>query len=314
VIKDANVEVHEEKTSGLSRIEPSDLSSRLRLNVDRPIVLSYKYLNPENAAFLSVKEHATIETLEASIDRLHYKVVVTETHAVHSVMLVLQSTKLQYLEMANLPSSASQFTVAVNSVPAKPVKGDGEEKNSILVPLLIGLNPETANQGASLLTSVEVTYFSAHTALSKNGTIALNPPEFKLPISVLTTHLTLPLSSDKSNNDRHRYTYTFTGDFGTTPTPMKYLHPLPQVFAYVKGKRVVRDDHVFTFKDDMIEEEERKKQETQGAVKIVTPQVGKSFYFQKFLVLDTALQLNVTYRERNINSKKSSSWSVFNLW
>jgi len=201
VVKDANVEVHEQQRSGLTRIEPSELSSRLRLNVDRPIVLSYKYLNPQNKAVLSVKEHMAMETLEATIDRLHHKVVVTETHAVHSLIVILQSTKLQYLELFHLPPSASKWSVLVNSVPAKPVKGETEE-SSILVPLLVGLNPETANQGGSLQTSVEITYFSKHEGLGKNGTLSMDPPQFDMPVSVLTTHLSLP----------RELLYNFTGN------------------------------------------------------------------------------------------------------
>mmetsp|Transcript_10712 Transcript_10712/g.16416 ORF Transcript_10712/g.16416 Transcript_10712/m.16416 type:complete len:766 (-) Transcript_10712:887-3184(-) len=314
VIKDANVEVHEQKISGLSRVEPADLSSKLRLNVDRPIVLSYKYLNPKNqVATLAVKEHMAMETLEATIDRLHYKVVVTETHAVHSMILVLQSTKLQYLDIYGLPPSASQFTVIVNSVPAKPVKGEQKGGTSILVPLLIGLNSETANQGASLLTSVEVTYFSTHAPLAANGTISFDPPKFSLPISVLSAHLNLPYSRGAYDVNRPGV-YKFHGDFGTEPTPRESIYPIPEAFKYAKGKRVVRDDYEFTVLDDMFPED-REEQGKLGAVKIVTPKAGRNFYFQNFLVLDGGLSLNVDYepyKEKGKKvTKKKGLWDSF---
>mmetsp|Transcript_19990 Transcript_19990/g.28989 ORF Transcript_19990/g.28989 Transcript_19990/m.28989 type:complete len:750 (+) Transcript_19990:36-2285(+) len=292
IIKDANVEVHEHKTFGLSRCEPSDLSSKLRLNVDRPIVLSYKYLNPQNSAVLSVKEHAAMETLEATIDRIHYKALVTETHTFHSIIMLVQSTKLQYLEMLGLPTTASKFTVMVNSVPAKPVQGDGR-KNSILVPLLIGLDQEAANEGGNLRTSVEVSYFSTHDNLGKNGTLSLNPPWFELPISVVTAHLRLPMS------DENPFNYTFSGDFGSKP--LRHLdYPIPDAFSYTTAKRVVPDDYEFSIVDDMWPEDEENDRSASkvGAVKIVTPLTGRSFFFQRLLVVDKELALNVTFKEK----------------
>jgi len=292
IIKDANVEVHEHKTFGLSRCEPSDLSSKLRLNVDRPIVLSYKYLNPQNSAVLSVKEHAAMETLEATIDRIHYKALVTETHTFHSIIMLVQSTKLQYLEMLGLPTTASKFTVMVNSVPAKPVQGEGR-KNSILVPLLIGLDQEAANEGGNLRTSVEVSYFSTHDNLGKNGTLSLNPPWFELPISVVTSHLRLPMS------DENPFNYTFSGDFGSKP--LRHLdYPIPDAFSYTTAKRVVPDDYEFSIVDDMWPEDEENDRSASkvGAVKIVTPLTGRSFFFQRLLVVDKELALNVTFKEK----------------
>mmetsp|Transcript_6887 Transcript_6887/g.14052 ORF Transcript_6887/g.14052 Transcript_6887/m.14052 type:complete len:772 (-) Transcript_6887:57-2372(-) len=286
VTKDANVEIHEHQTTGLSPVTSSDLSSKLRLNVDRPIVLSYKYLNPDNKAVLSVTEHKEMETLDATIDRLHHKVVVTETHAVHSLILTLQSTKLQYLPIFHLPPSASKYTCLVNSVPAKPVKAENNgDENSILVPLLVGLNPETANQGSSLLTSVEVTYFSKHETFGENGTLSLDPPQFDLPVSILTSHVSLP--SDRM--------YNFTGHYGKQRVMDKtLLYPIPEAFKYAKGKRVVEEDYDFTVLDDMFPED-REEQGKFGAVKIVTPKAGRNYYFQQTLVLEGRLELNVTY-------------------
>jgi hypothetical protein len=80
VVKDANVEVHEYSRKGVAPCEPSELSSQLRLNIDRPIILSYKYLNVQNSVILTVKEHLAMETLEATIDRVHYEAVITDAH------------------------------------------------------------------------------------------------------------------------------------------------------------------------------------------------------------------------------------------
>lgn len=293
VTKDANVEVHEHATKGgIARCEPSEISSQLRLNMDRPIVLSYKYLNPTNASVVvNVHEHVAMETLEATVDRLHYKAVVTETHTMHSVLVILQSTKLQYLELFGMPESASMYTLAVNSVASKPVQG---QNNSILVPLLVGLDSEAANAGRSLLTSVELSYISTHEEpmQAHNGTLNLSPPHLELPISVLTTHIRLP----------KQFAYNFTGDFGTQPDPDLAV-PVPSTYSYQTGKRVVENDYQFGFKDDYWADDEPKEQQPQG-VKIVTPNTGRSYYFNRLLVLGTKLELQASYAKPAVVPKK----------
>lgn len=289
VVKEANIEVHEDKAVGVSRCEPSEISSQLRSNIDRPIILSYKYLNPKNSIVLNVKEHAAMETLEATVDRIHYKALVTDTHTAHSLILIMQSTKLQYLELFGLPSSASMFTVAVNSAPTKPVEGE-TSSSSILIPLLVGLDSEVANEGGSMRTSVELNYFSSHDSLGNNGTIHLAPPQLKLPVSILTAHLRLP----------EKYKYKFVGDFERVPR-MEY--PLPQALSYVTGKRVVEEDYEFSAVDDVWPDDSEPGKI--GSVKIATPNIGHSFHFQRLLMVDAETSLDILYSKRVAAKEKS---------
>jgi hypothetical protein len=90
------------------------------------------------------------------------------------MVLVMHSTELQYLELFDLPSTASMFILAVNSVSAKPVEG------------------ETGDHSSTMLTSVELNYFSTHDSLGHNERLSLAPPHLALPVSVLTVHLQLP--------------------------------------------------------------------------------------------------------------------------
>eukprot|EP00977_Amphora_coffeiformis_P022055 scaffold10326_cov164-Amphora_coffeaeformis.AAC.1 len=270
VTKDTNVELHEHKMlGGMSKCEPNEISSQLRLYIREPIVHSYKYLNPAGASvILDVKQHAAMETLEATVNRMHYKAVVTETRTMYNLLVV-------------------------NSARAKPVKG--EEENSILVPLLIGLDPEAANAGRSLHTSVELSFISSREeALGRNGTLPLAPPRVKPPISVFTTHLRLPKS----------YDYEFIGDFGKPSRELAF--PVPSTYYYQTGKRVVEQYYQFSFKDDVWPDDA----ETQEAVvKIVTPNFGHSYFFHRLLVVDKQLTLNATYAEKVVLPKRSSWWS-----
>ena len=209
-------------------------------------------------------------------------------------MIILQSTKLQYLEVLGLPDDASMYTLDVNSISAKPVLND-QASNSILVPLLIGLDSEAANEGHSLRTSVELSYVSSHDAMSQNGTLSLSPPHFKLPVSVETVHLQLP---------KGRYDYNFTGDFSRSRNGKEFA--IPAAFAYGQGRRVVEEDYQFSFSDDILAAEDNKRKTE--SVKMVTANTGSSFYFHRLMVVDSAPELTVSYADRPKTTPQTKSW------
>ena len=104
----------------------------------------------------------------------------------HSLLVMMKSTKLQYLELQGIPSDASMFTLIVNGVQKKPVKG-GSNGDSLLVPLLVRLDTEASNTGLGVKTSIELRYFSVQEPLDEEGSINLHTPQVTLPISVVTT-------------------------------------------------------------------------------------------------------------------------------
>ena len=120
------------------------------------------------------------------------------------------------------------FTLIVNGVQTKPVQG-GNTDNSLLIPLLVGLNTETANDGLGVKTSIELRYFSTHDTLGMEGSLALNLPQVTLPISVVTAELRSPHAY---------YAYNFTGDFGNKGAG-RLKYQVPSAFSYVKGKIIV---------------------------------------------------------------------------
>ena len=306
VVNDANVEIHEKGTTGLSRCDASDLPSAMRLNADRPFVLSYRYLNPRHSVLLDVTAHAAVETLQAAVDRAHYRAQVTDSHVVHSLTLIMQITKLQYLELRGLPEGAEMFSLSVNSVPGKPVMaaetGTGSRSGatsaggSILLPLLIGVDTETANAGGNMRTSVELSYVSRHGGMGANGTLGLSPPQMAgLPVSVLTVHLGLP----------DRYEYLFSGAFGERAA-QNLEYPIPRALSYLTGKKVVKADHRFSRVDDFEEVEE--PSEGDGTVKIVIPRADRAYYFSRLFVVGDDLSLNVTYAEPKVFEEPATWW------
>eukprot|EP00581_Thalassiosira_minuscula_P019886 CAMPEP_0183733268 /NCGR_PEP_ID=MMETSP0737-20130205/40678_1 /TAXON_ID=385413 /ORGANISM="Thalassiosira miniscula, Strain CCMP1093" /LENGTH=716 /DNA_ID=CAMNT_0025966493 /DNA_START=185 /DNA_END=2335 /DNA_ORIENTATION=- len=299
VIKVANsVELHQRKAVGLARAEPTDIASQLRLNTDRPIMLAYKYLNPKYTLHLSSTSHTAMDTLEAVVDRIHYEALAMDTHIMHSIVIMMKSTHLQYLEVEGIPSHASMFTLIVNGVPAKPVKGGGTE-NSLLIPLLVGLNTEKANDGHGMKTSIELRYFTTHDPLRGQGSISLPLPQVTHPISVVTTELRLPKT----------LSYNFTGDFGERSSD-RLKYPVPSAFSYVKGKRMVPRDYKFSRLDDVMEDE-TSQDDDGSAIKIDIPQSGRSYFFQRLLVVNQALTLNVAYAAIPAKPEPASLWDKF---
>jgi len=202
----------------------------------------------------------------------------------HSLLVMMKSTKLQYLELQGIPSDASMFTLIVNGVQKKPVKG-GSNGDSLLVPLLVRLDTEASNTGLGVKTSIELRYFSVQEPLDEEGSINLHTPQVTLPISVVTTELRLPRS----------YSYNFTGEFGhKVSDSTKY--PVPSSFFYVKGKRVVPKGYKFSRLDDVQHEEDGDESAHGGStIQMDIPQSGRSYFFSRLLVVNTPLSLSVAY-------------------
>lgn len=137
----------------------------------------------------------------------------------HSLLIMMKSSKLQYLEIQDIPEDASMFTLIVNGVQTKPVRGSDD---SLLVPLLVGLGIDRSEDGA-VKTSIELRYFTTQQPLGEEGgdfTLAL--PQVSIPISVVTTELRLP----------NQYLYNFTGSFGRRASD-RAKYPIPSAFSYV---------------------------------------------------------------------------------
>lgn len=206
-----------------------------------------------------------------------------DTHVMHSLLVMIKSYKLQYLELQGIPSDASMFTLIVNGVQTKPVKG-GITEDSLLIPLLVGLdNADTANDGHGLKTSIELRYFSIQSDRGDEGSISLPLPQVSIPISVVTAELRLP----------RIHHYNFTGDFGNKGVD-RLSYPVPSSFSYVKGKRMVPRGYKFSRLDD-VQDEEEDSLGGNAAIQMEIPQSGRSYFFQRLLVVNTPLSVNVSY-------------------
>jgi len=105
----------------------------------------------------------------------------------HHLLLVLQNSRRQYLEVRGVPPGAQIWSLMVNSTPAKPVRG---KDGALLIPLLVATG-SNSNDGAQR-TSVEIAFSSQHETLGTNGTKDLAPLKLDIPISKLLMEVQIP--------------------------------------------------------------------------------------------------------------------------
>jgi hypothetical protein len=272
VVKMANVEVHEHSMKGVARIGIDELPEELRYQTNRPIMFAYKYLSPQFNIRLSVVKHDQVGVLEAVVENAHYEALFVDNQSMHRLMLVMQNSNQQYLALRGLPADARIWSLMVNSVPAKPVRGsDG----ALLIPLLVGTASNgNLNQGAQK-TSVEVAYLSHHEPLGEEGTLLINPPRLDVPISTFLVELQLPQGYDME----------FTGPLQKVD---RFSYQLPQPVNNDRGTDLVQ--YGFNF-GTMAQEVKR------TGVNVQVPKSGQHFRFQRLLVVDDGAAMTVAYKK-----------------
>lgn len=286
VVKVANVEVYEHSAAGVASIGSDDIPSHVRGGTGRPIVLAYKYLSPHYSVAVSVIHHEELRTLEAVADTALHQVLVVDTQVMHSFLLVMQNTQRQYMEVRGIPASATLWSLKVNSLDTKPVRG---REGAVMVPLLVG-SQGSGEGGAVPKTSVELAWLSTRNALGQNGTIDLNPPRIDVPISALSVEVQFP----------NGYLVNFTGSLEEVS---KFSQRQPSAKNYETGKEVTEKDFDFA----SMAPPSRGSSSSQAGVKAKVPKMGSRYLFERLLVVNGSATLSVAYTQPPSNEPKG--WS-----
>jgi len=269
VVKVANVEVHQRDAKGVTCVGVDELAIELKAQTNRPIMFAYKYLSPQVLVVLSVVKHDQVGVLEAIVESAFYEVLVLDTQSMHHLLLVLQNSRRQYLEVRGVPTDAQSWSLMVNSSPAKPVRG---KDGALLIPLLVATGSDN-NEGAQR-TSVEVAFTSQHEALGTNGTKDLAPLRLDIPISKLLMEVQMP----------EGYVLDFNGSVHKVSS---FSSPKPRPVNYDKGTDIV--PHNFNF-SSMPAEIPKK------GVNVEIPRSGQRHCFERLLVMGDGATLAATYR------------------
>jgi len=273
VVKMANVEVHEQEVKGMARVGVDELPSELKCQTSRPIMFAYKYLSPHCNVQLRVVKHDQVDVLEAVAETAFYEVLMSDGQSMHRLMLNMQNSRKQYLEVRGIPADARLWSLIVNSKPAKPVRG---EDGNLLIPLLVGVDGNS-NDGAQS-TSVELAYLRGD-PLGDDGVAHLTPPRLDIPISKLLMEVQWPESHDVK--------------FKGSPQPVQsFSHSLPKPVSHDMGTDIVSAGFDFNRAPAYI---------PKAGVNVQVPRAGHRHRFEQLLVVDGGAHLEAAYHLKAVD-------------
>lgn len=292
VVKVANVEVYEQSAVGVVRIGVDEIPSHIRGGTGRPIVLAYKYLSPRHSVGISVIHHEELRTLEAVADTALHHVLITDSQTMHTFSLLLQNMQRQYMEVRGIPDSATLWSLKVNSLDTKPVRG---RQGALMVPLLVG--PQGAAEGGLVpKTSIELAWLSTHDALGANGTLDLSPPQVDLPVSALSVEVQFP----------EGHVLNFTGSMQQVD---KFSQRQPRVVNYETGQDITEAEFDFSMP------QKKHGSASKAGVKAKVPKMGSRHLFEKLLVINGSATLSVAYtKPTTTDATPWLSWAWMGLW
>lgn len=286
VVKLANVEVHEQQTKGMARVGVDELPLELTSQTNRPIMFAYKYLSPQCKIQLRVIKHEQVNVLEAVADTAFYEVLVSEGQSMHRLMLNMQNSRKQYLEVSGIPADARIWSLIVNSKPAKPVRG---EDGNLLIPLLVGVSGNS-NVGAQT-TSVELVYLRRRDPLGDTGVAQLAPPRLDIPISTLLMEVQWPESHEVKFRCAAKAVQGFS-------------HSLPKPVNHDVGTDMVASGFNFNNAPAHI---------PKAGVNVQVPRAGQRHRFEQLLVVDGGATLDAEYHALIVEEDTPKSWLAFLL-
>uniref|UniRef100_A0A7S0F9M7 Uncharacterized protein n=1 Tax=Pyrodinium bahamense TaxID=73915 RepID=A0A7S0F9M7_9DINO len=281
VVKVANVEVHAQEARGMARVGVDELPPELKCQTSRPIMFAYKYLSPQSRVALGIVKHEQVDVLEAVAESALYEVLVSDGQSMHRLMLNLQNSRKQYLQVHGIPLEARLWSLMVNSKPAKPVRA---EDGSLLIPLLVGASGDS-NDGAQAA-SVELAYLLQRSTLGERGTAALAPPRLDVPISRLLVEVQWP----------ETYEVTFKS---SATSAQSFSSPLPRPVNHDVGMDLVASGFDFNRAPASV---------PKAGVNVQVPRAGRRHRFEQLLVVDGGATLTAHYQMKASEEEEANGW------
>lgn len=312
-----SVELSQVAVSGLSAIDVSELPAKLKRQSPHPLLLAFKFLNPENSLTLRVTRHSDVEVLIAVVTELQATVIVTaEGRVVHRVRLLVKNSSKQYLRVT-LPPEASIWSTTVSHSPVKPARSAAGE---VLVPLKKTSSVEQEPFTVELVYVLDLEAAPERTPVGSRGKIAVSVPAIDLPVDIMFLTVALPSDSFKYGE--------FQGDckevvcFSRQPVQQERFQAPQQQPAMAYGGAPSQ-----TMKPTRERRSERLDEDgssttasflSSGVLPVaieVTP-TGRQFLFEQRLVVNQARTVHVPYKrvDSGDRKKRSIDWSVRDLF
>jgi len=285
-----NVEVSELEQQGLARIAFNELPQRLIDRSVNPPLLSYKFLlSTQTYLNLDVKKHNDAEVLIASIESAHVQGTLSEDKILYNLTMRVHNTQTQYVRV-RLPENSTVWSSLVADRAVKPAK---DSKGDVMIPLQKSRTSDNKHEAFS----VELVYLTVlPQRLQRKGKVSLSIcPLVDIPINHLFVTLKLPSTNDYGE---------FIGDvqevnhFSSSPPTSESLggYPPQNMMSNAIFEQMPQQQ-------SFLPRKQRARKKGKGSlvsgilpVKIQMPQGGKSFYFERLLVMNESFTVSVTYK------------------
>jgi len=294
VVKATNVEIHEISAIGVAKADGNELSETLRSQTSKSILMGYTFLSPRYSVKLQKIHHTRLEVLDASIEQAYVQVMVAEDHSLNNMIVKITNSNRQYLRVKLPTNLIAIWSTFVNSEPVSPVtNSDG----AVLIPLTSTMMSGSTYTGKDDASTVELVYLTRHTKLGDQGDLKIQLPSLDVPINLLSTEILFP------------YDLLPTFNSGTLKRIPNFSVAAPTPVKNIKKKIVIPKDYSFLSSQYILEDDE-----TAGIanVHVRLPQVGAPYRFEKLLVLDESLVVEVDYRSLGV--VESQSWQLWGFF
>ena len=278
----ANVEIKAPEHPGATRIDVRELPAEIMRMTNQPILLAFRYIGKELSIPLVAKKHEDVRVLLTIADSGVLTIMQTmDGRRITKVIYNVRNNRNQFLRL-KLPQGAEVWNATVAGKSIRPAL---DEEGRVLIPLV---RSGSARMELSSF-PVELVYVEKQDDIAASGKMRIELPQASEPVTHFMVQLYLPaegsyttgLLGSWSFEGPLRLVERFTSIVSAPPPPAE------QVQAEVQAKQ--------------LQEQFTRRVEAEAAAAGVTPiRVrlpirGKSFRFEKILVLDEPLWIAFQY-------------------
>jgi len=182
-----NVEITVARMEGLARVDIQELPRPLWDMADNPLLFGFKYLRAPCSVAVDVTKHEDVEVLVATIDAAFAEAtMVAEGRVETRLTMLVRNNQKQFLRV-QLPGDSTVWSTFVSDNPVKPAT-DREHPGS----LLISLEKSQVVQDLHRPFPVEVVYLTEIPELKRVGALSFVCPKVDVPINQLLVKLHVP--------------------------------------------------------------------------------------------------------------------------
>ncbi len=261
VVALSNLEIKNNKMLNANLIDVKELPSEIVGMTGQPVLLAYRYVDPEFEIGLEISKHKDIGVLLTMIDRAHCTVMQTfDGKRITRALYNVRNNRNQFLRLA-LPEGADLWSASVAGRSVQPARDDD---GRILLPLV------RSGGGGMSAFPVEIVYAEEGTKPNERGTgtAKVNLPSCSEPIMHLMVSLYVP---DEGRYDEFSGTLRSVEKFTAVTSSRK-------INSVMNNRAVSQIQQVYAGKS-------AKATPGTGTIKVQLPISGKLYLLEKILVV-----------------------------